>query len=186
MTTLGRMLTRRIRHAALVTTIAVVCLYVLAGAHLPEVGPVDLQLDGPGTNVDDPCFWANPADPNGSLLFATTKDSGLVEVFQLATGAPVVAIAGFVRPNNCTVESDLLLTPDRDAPDVKVHHLPDLTYLRSFAQDMLRPMGVTVLHAPDGRALAYVTDGGGDASVHVYDLATGALVRTFPTGFGQR
>ena len=33
----------------------------IAAGH-PEVSPIDFELDGPGENVDDPCFWVDPAD----------------------------------------------------------------------------------------------------------------------------
>lgn len=152
------------------------------GASAPEV-VIDYSVDGPGLNVDDPCFWTNPADTAESLLFVTTKDSGLVEVYKAATGAFVATIPGFVKPNNCAVDGDLLLTTDRTAPDVKVHHLPDLALARTFGGDMIQPQGIDVLHS-GGQSLAYVTDSG-DASVHVYDVTTGALVRTFATpGWG--
>ena len=32
------------------------------------MAPIDLELDGPGENVDDPCFWVDPIDPSGSLI----------------------------------------------------------------------------------------------------------------------
>src|SRR6185503_6476093 len=50
------------------------------------VSPIDFELDGPGIDVDDPCFWVDPDDPDVSFLFVTAKDSGLVEVFSAATG----------------------------------------------------------------------------------------------------
>lgn len=149
------------------------------------VSPVDFRLDGPGENVDDPCFWVNPADAGKSLVFMTAKDSGLVEAYEVATGKPMGTIGGFGVPNNCAVEGDLLLTTDRKPPAVKVHHLPDFAFVRSFGSDMQTPEGVDVLTLPNGRRLVYVTDSG-DASVHVYDLTTGDVVRTFPTGFGRK
>ncbi len=164
---------------------------ILAGAYgchseeIVTVSPVDFRLDGPGDNVDDPCFWVNPMDASKSLVFVTAKDSGLVEIYDIVSGKPAGTINGFGTPNNCAVEGDLLLTTDRKPAEVKVHHLPDLAAMRSFARDMQIPEGVDVLTMPNGRRLAYVTDSG-DASVHVYDLTTGELVRAFPTGFGRK
>jgi len=66
---------------------------------------------------------------------------------------------------------------------VQVHHLPDLAPLNVFGQDLIFAEGIDVLTTPEGAHLVYVTDSG-DASVHVYDLQTGALLSTFPTGFG--
>ena len=67
-----------------------------AHAALPVVSPVDLTLDGPGTNVDDSCFWSDPADPSRALLFVTTKGvAGLVEVWELPGGTLVGIIPGF-------------------------------------------------------------------------------------------
>jgi len=151
----------------------------------PEVTPLALELDGPGTNHDDPCFWVDPGDPANSLLFMTSKSSGLVEVFRLPAGTLVGTIPGFLKANNCWVEGDLLLTTDTLAHHVTVHHLPDLAPAGTLAEDMLAPMGIATLHAPDGQTLLYVTDEA-DASVHVYDLATRMLVRRFASGFGLR
>jgi myo-inositol-hexaphosphate 3-phosphohydrolase len=152
-----------------------------ARATTPVISPLDRRLEGPGRNIGDPCFWADPADPAGTLVFVTAKDSGLVEVFNLASGTLVGTIPGFGRPDNCAVEGDLLLTTDRTARHVSVHHLPDLTLLRTFGEDMKEPQGIDVLTRP--APLVYVTDHA-DSSVHVYALDTGALVRSFPTGFG--
>lgn len=149
-----------------------------------DVGPLAFEARGEGRNLDDPCFWANPRDPAESLLFVTAKDSAVVEVFRAATGARVGAITGFKRPNNCTVEGDLLLTTDVGVPEVTMHHLPDLALVGSFGTDMVSPQGIDVLGTPEGRSLVYVTDSA-DASVHVYDLDGGAPVRTFATGFGE-
>lgn len=169
----------------------IVCLGVLGistgcrSAEPVTVAPVDFRLDGPGENVDDPCFWVNPTDAGKSLVFATTKDSGLVEAYEAATGKPAGVIRGFGVPNNCAVEGDLLLTTDRKPPEVKVHHLPDFALARTFGSDMRTPEGIDVLTLPNGQRHVYVTDSG-DASVHVYDLTTGDLIRAFPTGFGLK
>jgi myo-inositol-hexaphosphate 3-phosphohydrolase len=154
-------------------------------AFAADVQPLDHELDGPGKNVDDPCFWVASGDPSKSLIFVTTKDSGLVEVFDPVSGAFVATITGFGRPNNCAVEGDLLLTTDRKLPGVVVHHLPDRAEVRRFGLDTKEPHGVDVLRTPAGQALVYVTDSG-DASVHVYELESGKSVRSFPTGFGRK
>jgi 3-phytase len=161
-----------------------------AGPTIGRVMPLDRELDGPGKNVDDACFWLDPRDPAGSLLFVTAKDSGLVEVFNVTSGALVTTIGGFGRPNNCVVEGDLLLTTDREprapgvvAGGVKVHRLPGFVLERTFADDTVAPHGIDVLTLPSGRRRVYVTDSA-DASVHVYELETGAVVTRFLTGFG--
>ena len=148
-----------------------------------EVSPLALELEGEGENIDDACFWTDAENPARSLVFVTAKGSGSVEVFDLPSGARVGAITGFRRPNNCAVEGDLLLTTDSAAPDVKVHHLPDLTPVDAFGAEMGSPEGIDVLTTPEGAHLAYVTDSA-DASVHVYELATMRPVRSFRTGFG--
>jgi 3-phytase len=148
-----------------------------------EALAVDLELIGPGTNIDDPCFWVDPKDPSSVLVFVTSKDSGLVEVFDLATGELTATIPGFGKANNCAVEGDLLLTTDRSHRHVTVHHLPDRTLVRTLGENLGEPEGIDVLDGPAGQKRVYVTDEV-DASVHVYDLASGDLVRTFATGFG--
>jgi myo-inositol-hexaphosphate 3-phosphohydrolase len=175
--------TRRVAVGLAAAAAVLLAAIALVDASPPVASPTAFELDGPGKNTHAPCFWANPADPGASLLFATAKDSGLVEVFNATTGALVGAVPGFGRPNNCTVEGDLLLTTDETAHDVVVHHVPDLTLMRTFGQDMIVPQGIDVLTRSDGQRLVYVIDSG-NASVHVYDLATGAPVRSFATGFG--
>jgi len=157
----------------------------------PTVAPTVFELDGPGNNVDDPCFWFDQENPAGSLVFVTTKDSGLVEVFNIATGEFVTSIKGFGRANNCAVAGNLLLTTDLKSDlaeaqpgKVKVHRIPGFDLVRSFAEDTEAPHGIDILTLPDGKQRVYVTDES-DASVHVYDLASGILLRTFSTGFGD-
>src|ERR1043165_5033391 len=152
--------------AAAAVVLGLVITAPLDGA-LPEVAPVDLQLDGPGQNIDDPCFWVNPANPAQSLLFSTAKDSGLVEVWNASNGQFVSAIPGFGKPNNCAVSGDLLLTTDATKGNVKAHHLPDRGVVRTFGSDMGKPQGIDVSHPAQGSPMVYVTDAS-DASVHVY------------------
>src|SRR5262245_397580 len=103
------------------------------GAGPVDVSPLDFELNVPGDNLDDPCFWVDPDEPANSLLFMTAKDSGLVQVFRAATGTFLGSILGFTLPNNCAVEGDLLLTTDRGPPAmVRVHHLPDFTPVATF------------------------------------------------------
>jgi 3-phytase len=179
----------------LVASAATVCLCLLTAGRIaarhPEVSALDLELDGPGRNVDDPCFWVDPADSANSLLFVTTKDSGLVEVFNVVTGKFVTAISGFGLPNNCAVHEDLLLTTDRRPGEngagpgaVKVHQIPSFSLLRTFGEDMEAPHGIDVLEEAGRSPRVYVTDSA-DASVHVYDLRSGNCLRTFSTGFGR-
>jgi len=178
---------RRLNRSARRAAIILGCIGLLLGRQLdasaPTVTPLDLELDGPGQNVDDPCFWVDGSNPQNSLVFVTAKDSGLVEVFNAVSGAPVGTVPGFGLPNNCVVDGDLLLTTDAEAGMVRIHHLPDLAPVRTFGEDMTTPEGIDVLNAAGSPPLVYVTDSS-DASVHVYDLATSALVRSFPTGFG--
>jgi 3-phytase len=149
----------------------------------PVISPLDRKLEGPGRNLGDPCFWVDAGNPAGTLVFVTAKDSGAVEAFNVASGALVATIPGFGRPQSCAVEGDLLLTTDRTARLVRVHHLPDFAPLRTFGEDMMEPQGIDVLTRPQDPPLVYVTDHS-DSSVHVYALDTGGVVRTFPTGFG--
>ena len=154
--------------------------------------PLDLELNGPGDNIDDPCFWVDPTgSPNPrAWLFATAKDSGLLEVFELPGGALVGTVSGFGRPNNCDVDGSLLFTTDREPGSgaglpgkVKVHRIPELTLVRTFGEDMSAPHGIDVATVPGSPARVYVTDSA-DASVHVYDADSGSLVHRFGTGFG--
>ncbi len=155
-----------------------------------EIAGLAYELDGPGTNVDDPCWWSSPAGDR-ALLFVTTKDSGMVEAFEMPAGRLVGTIPGFGRPNNCAVHGNLLLTTDREPRasgagpgKVKVHRIPDFARLRTFGDDMEAPHGIDVATVEGEAPRVYVTDSA-DASVHVYDLDAGTLVRKFSTGFGD-
>jgi myo-inositol-hexaphosphate 3-phosphohydrolase len=169
--------------AALLALVAITGSLTLE-ASPPEVAPLDFELNGPGTNVDDPCFWVDPVDPSKSLIFITTKSAGLVEVFRVVDGTLIDIVPGFQRPNNCAVVGDLLLTTDRDAANVQVHHLPDLGFVRIFGQDLGKPYGIDVFDRRDGAKHIFVTNEP-TRSVHVYDLADFSLLRTFPTGLGD-
>jgi len=160
--------------------VALVCTGARAA---PPTVLVDRELAGASDNVDDVCFWVNRTNPEQSLVFTTWKDSGTVEVFRVSSGALVTTITGFQHPNNCAVVGNLLLTTDADAAEVVVHHLPDFGLVRRFGRDMGEPQGIDVLTRPGELDLAYVTDGD-DASVHVYEVFSGAFVRSFSTGFG--
>jgi hypothetical protein len=164
-----------------------VALSVASGPALAvpiPVSPLDFELDGPGTNVDDACFWVDPTDAGNSLVFVTPKGSPFVEAFRATTGALVGTIPGFNRPNNCAVEDDLLLTTDRDPPTaVRVHHLPDFAFVTNFGLDLGAPMGIDVLTMPSGERRVYVTDTD-DSTVHVYRFGTWELLDVFPSGMG--
>ena len=51
---------------------------MVAAAQPIPVSPLDFELDGPGTNVDDACFWVDPTDASNTLVFVTVKNSTFV------------------------------------------------------------------------------------------------------------
>jgi myo-inositol-hexaphosphate 3-phosphohydrolase len=150
---------------------------------MPIVLPVDLELAGGGSNYDDLCFWRDPVDADRSLVFGTSKDGNVVEVFRLATGEFLGSLGGFVHPNNCDVTGDVLITTDAEGRYVTLHRIPDLTLVATLTQGFSNPEGVTVLRE-NGQLRVFISDVI-QGRMHVYDLATLELVRTFPTGLSS-
>lgn len=165
---------------ALGAAFVVACMPIQA-VDSPIVLIVDAQITGSGLNYDDICFWGNPGRPQDTLMFVTAKDVPAVEVFRLETGELVRTIKGFVRPNNCDVVDDLLVTADSDGRKVVIHRIPDFQVVAVLDQGFDDPQGVTLLRF-EGRRLAFIADRA-QRDVHVYDLEAMRLVRVFATGF---
>mgnify|MGYP001814023222 CR=1 FL=1 len=112
-----------------------------------EVILVDLELAGPGKNIDDPCFWVNPDDPSGTLVFVTTKDSGLVRTFGDRMGEPE-GIDVLDGPAGCG-EGGYLIVADQ---------LSDATEFEIFDRVTLEHLGTFKLHDGEGD-YTHLTDG---------------------------
>ncbi len=172
---------RALAFLALLLVVSVVPVPAQLPPPQPPFLPVDYELRGAGRNYDDICFWEDPTDPESSLAFIASKEGPVVEVFRLTTGELLESIPGFVKPNNCDVGGNLLVSTDSDGGKVLVHSIPDFDLLATFAAGLSAPEGVAILRE-EGRPFAAITDRSQNR-VHIYDLVTLQFVRSFPTGF---
>jgi myo-inositol-hexaphosphate 3-phosphohydrolase len=98
----------------------------------------EFNVNGAGTNVDTIAFWEAP-DPEQSLMFVTSKDVALVEVWRhpyrsASDQQAALRHACFGRGTNGVVvdqRADLLYVSPRNTL-VCVFQLPELTFARSF------------------------------------------------------
>ncbi len=162
------------------------CRLALPAPAWPAVGlpmlTVDAELGADGRNYDDMCFWRHPTDPDASLVFVTSKDGGLVEAFELATGRLVGTIRGFGRPNNCDVFGNWLVTTDDSGKRLYVHSIPDLRQVTVLPVSY-GPQGVAIARE-NGRTLSFISDKSMD--IRVYELPGLQLVRQMPTALAPQ
>jgi hypothetical protein len=159
----------------------------------PSFGTVAVTADftaaGAGDNVDTIAFWEAP-DPAMSLMFVTSKDVSLVEVwrFPYASAAdqrtPVTSgclKAGADSATNGVLvdqESDLLYVASNFSPNVCVFSLPDLALVRTItsgAHHGLEP-NLALITLPSGEKRLYVSN---DRVVYIHDAATGVKLSQF-------
>ncbi len=141
----------------------------------------EFNLNGAGTNVDTIAFWEAP-DPAQSLMFVSSKDAALVEVWR----SPFTSAADEETPlkhscfgsgtNGVLVDqrTDLLYVSPRNTR-VCVFRLPDLAFVRSF--DTTSPVAssepnLALLPISGDQDRLYVSY---DTIVQMHDPATGAF-----------
>ncbi len=178
------------------------CLLVLSQpilssgqTEIPPVRPVAVTVAG--NNVDSPAIWVAP-NPAESLVLLTEKGGGAVMVFKADRQATFVRRFGdFKRPNGISViqgvsiggkKRDLAFVTDRDGNSVSIFSVPDFEKVGVFAEDVVQPMGVSVLSR--NRALyAYIIPKKrvGDAGVFRYRITetNGKLVGIRDLTFGK-
>ncbi len=113
-------------------------------------GPVTVTADfdavGAGVNVDTIAFWEAP-DPTQSLMFVTSKNRSLVEVWMYPYASasdertPLRHDCLQARSSSATngvvvdQEADLLYVASNQSPNVCVFSLPGLDFLRAITSD---------------------------------------------------
>ncbi len=162
---------------------------------ISEVRPVAVTVAG--NNVDSPAIWVAP-NPADSLVLLTEKGGGAVMVFKADRQATFVRRFGdFKRPNGISIiqgvsigekKRDLAFVTDRDGNSVSIFSIPDFEKLGVFAEDVVQPMGVSVISR--NRTLqAYIIPKKrvGDAGAFRYRISesNGKLVGTRDLTFGK-
>lgn len=140
----------------------------------------DAFLTGPGVTVDSLAFWEAP-DPADSLLLATAKGNGLVEVWPAPyDGAerPPLRPPRFAEGavNGIAVDAaadELFVALARPASTVLVFSLPELRFLREIVageEDLRGEPNLGLLRMPDGARRLYVS---ADVRVFAYPAEGG-------------
>ena len=160
-------------------------LVTLAGCSasaVPENAVKPAAITPAGENVDSPIIWhSETADQ--SLVLLSEKGAGNVLVFSATRNPKLIRrVAGMKRPNGLAVltnspfsiAKDLVFVTDRDANAVYAYTLPEFKRVGTFAQDLKRPMGITV-YSDENSANVFVfvvqKDGEGDAKVIRYRIS---------------
>jgi myo-inositol-hexaphosphate 3-phosphohydrolase len=174
---------RRPSRGLIAAWLAAWCLAASCGETAPPVTvAVEVELTRDGRNYDDPCFWQDPTAEGRYLAFMTSKDDGLVDVWEMPSRTHVGQVTGFRgRTNNCAVDQvrNLLVTTDPEAGAVHVHALPGFGRVAVARHPQLEePSGVAVGHEGN-ESFAFVTDER-RLEVHVLSLPDGRWVRSFP------
>jgi hypothetical protein len=145
-----------------------------------EVAPV-VELTGAGLNVDTIEFWKAP-DITNSLMFVSSKDVSLVEVWKypFGTGDEQTPIThATLEPDNAEVnglqvdpETDLLyVSIGSPKSHVVVFSIPDLTYVTHFNSDgnsYHTEPNLTLINLPNGDKHLYVS---ADNIVYIHDVS---------------
>jgi len=142
---------------------------------------LDAELTGAGQNIDTIEFWKAP-DINESLMFITSKNSSLVEVWKYPFGTndeQTPLTHSTFTPSNAEVngiqvdqETDLLyVSLGSDASYVCVFTLPDLVFVTNFGSDgnsYHSEPNLTLLNLPNGDKNLYVS---ADNIVYIHDVS---------------
>lgn len=135
------------------------------------------RVNGAGVNVDTIAFWEAP-DPANSLMFVTSKNVSLVEVwkypFQSNSGLADIKDSCLDSNTNGVIvdqETDELYVVTTNTGKVCVYNLPGMTLARSIqtAATSTEP-NLALLKTTTGEKRLYVTS---DNKVYVFDAVTG-------------
>jgi hypothetical protein len=156
--------------------------------------PSLFNVDGVGKNVDTIAFWEGPTAVE-SLMFVTSKNLSLVEVWRYPFNAPSSEAAALTHSclqygtdsatNGVVVdqEADLLYVASNFSPNVCVFSLPDLTYRSTITSGVtygLEP-NLALMKLADGSKRLYVSN---NRVVFVHDATTGEQLSQFTPTVG--
>jgi len=153
----------------------------------------DFNVNGVGENIDSIALWEAP-NPAGSLMFVTSKDAPLVEVwgYPFRSGDSDTALrhscleyAADSSTNGVVVdqETNLLYVASNFSPNVCVFSLPDLTHRLTITSGVTygSEPNLALLTLPNGSKRLYVSD---DDVVYVHDATTGQQLSQFTPANG--
>ena len=146
---------------------------------------IDFEVNGAGDNIDTIAFWEAPT-PNDSLMFVTSKDIDLVEVWRY----PFDSSNDQLRPlehrcvnrgtNGVVVdqEEDILYVSIRRSRNVCVFSLPDLQHIDTFSSGVTYATepNLALLGLTNGQKQLYVSD---TNIVYIHDAASGRKLGQF-------
>lgn len=149
----------------------------------------DFDAVGAGVNVDTIAFWDAP-DPTQSLMFVTSKNRSLVEVWMYPyasardEGTPLrhdcLQATSSSATNGVVVdqEADLLYVASNNSPNVCVFSLPGLDFLQAITSDVTfdNEPNLALLTPTGGPTRLYVSN---DSTVYIHDATGGQKLGQF-------
>jgi len=162
---------------------------LLAQANFPSFGTVtvssDFNLNGTGSNVDTIAFYEAP-NPQDSLMFVTSKNSNLVEVWAFPYTSsseqnPLTHSCINAPSNGVFVdqEADILYVSLRHNGRLCSFHLPNLNHqLTIDTQARSGEPNLGLLKLTNGQKRVYMTD---DNEVFIHDANDGRQIGHFNT-----
>lgn len=154
----------------------------------------DFDAVGAGSNVDTLAFWEAP-DATDTLMFVTSKDISLVEVWKYPFTSPshqlpalthsCLKVTSDSATNGVLVdqETDLLYVASNFSRNVCVFSLPGLTYQKTISSggNYGREPNLAQIELPNGSAWFYVSN---DDVVYVHDPQSGQKLDQFTPAKG--
>ena len=157
------------------------------GTIVMEESDIRFDVEGDGRNVDSIAFWESQ-EPDGSLMFVTSKGNEFIEVYQHPFRSQLRTIPCGDESNGVWVdqERDVLYITRRDSNYVCAYDLPALSEngLLSFSTAAAggdSEPNLTMLNLPDGRSRIYVSY---DDIVFYHDAETGEALGEFEPSEG--
>lgn len=136
---------------------------------------IAFDVNGDGRNVDSIAFWEADG-PEQSLMFVTSKNNALIEVYQYPFQTQLQTLSCGSETNGVWVdqERDVLYVTKRNSNDVCAFDLPDLDdnpalRFRTAATGGDSEPNLTMLTLPDGQKRIYVSY---DDTVYYHDAAS--------------
>ncbi len=152
------------------------------------------NVAGTGQNVDTIAFW-EARTPSRSLMFVTSKNASLVEVWRYPFNSDAAEMTALTHScleasadsgtNGVVVDqqSDLLYVASRLSANVCVFSLPDLAHVRTITAGATYggEPNLALLRLPSGAKRLYVSD---DSKVYVHNPTTQKLLGQFTPAKG--
>lgn len=146
----------------------------------------EFNLNGSGSNVDGIAFWEAPI-PQDGLMFVSSKNVELVEVWKYPFRSPTDSLPSLRHPCLSNGSNGVLVDQDRDVlyvtvrfePSVCVFDLPSLAFrqeITTAGTSGNSEPNLGLLELPTGQRHLYVSY---DDVVYIHDAVTGAELGRF-------